>query len=305
MIERVVYTNEKGQSVELNHSAPLIIFDIEGIDGVTSDIKTNKSAFNDGVSISNVSIEEKILTLNCYMYINCDDKSPDLRDYYLESERDRLKKQLYKVFNPAVRGTLKIYKKTTSKSASDLVVVQAPIFEMDYTTANELCPFQIQLLMPFPYFSDEFEQKVEFGNITGLLEFPLDVPPEGIEIAQKNNEIVKNIYNAGDTAAAMKVVFKAKSEVVNPSIYNIYTKEQIKINTTMKKSETITVTTDKGNKRIISECNGVTENIFTKLDKSSTFMWLDVGDNIIRYNADELLEQLEVYITYKNYYLGV
>ena len=73
----------------------------------------------------------------------------------------------------------------------------------------------------------------------------------------------------------------------------------------MSEGEEITVTTDIGSKRVESYLNGVTTNIFNDLDIHSSFMWLDIGDNVIRYDAEEMIEQLEVYIYYTNYYLGV
>ena len=73
----------------------------------------------------------------------------------------------------------------------------------------------------------------------------------------------------------------------------------------MQAGEEITITTGIANKRVVSYLNGVTTNIFNELDIHSTFMWLDIGDNIIRYDAEELLEQLEVHLYYTNYYLGV
>ena len=100
-------------------------------------------------------------------------------------------------------------------------------------------------------------------------------------------------------------MFKAKSNVKNPSIYNVYTKEYIKLNYTMTTGEEIVITTHTGNKRVESYINGITTNIFNDLDIQSSFMWLDIGDNIIRYDAEDMIEQLEVYIYYTNYYLGV
>ena len=73
----------------------------------------------------------------------------------------------------------------------------------------------------------------------------------------------------------------------------------------MQEGEELTVTTHHGNKRVESYLNGVTKNIFNDLDINSTFMWLDVGDNVIRYDSDTMIKQLEVYIFYTNYYLGV
>lgn len=307
MVERIIYTNAIGKSVELNHSAPLILFNLEGVEGFETDVKTNKSAFNDGVMVSAVSVEERIITINGYIYIDLSDLPPDpeLRDTYLETERERLKRELYSAFNPKHRGELKIYKKTSSYSASNLVVNQAPVFDMDYTDSNELFSFSIDLIMPFPYFGTENDIIEEFGSEVGMIEFPVDVPPEGQELTVRNMEIVKNIVNIGDTEAPITVEFKANAAVKNPSVYNIYTKEFIKINRTMKRGERIVVTTEPGNKRVISIIDGIEENIFEQLDQGSTFIHLIVGENVIRYNADELLEQLEVYITYKNYYIGI
>ena len=307
MVEKIIYTNEVGKSVELNHSAPLILFNLEGVEGFETDVKTNKSAFNDGVMVSAVSVEERIITINGFIFIDLSElpPNPELRDTYLETEREKLKRELYSVFNPKYKGELKIYKKTSSYSASNLVVNQAPIFEMDYTDTNELFGFSINLIMPFPYFGTENDIIEEFGSEVGLIEFPVDVPPEGQELTVRNMEIVKNIKNIGDTEAPITVEFKANAAVKNPSIYNIYTKEFIKLNRTMKRGERILVTTEPGNKRVVSIIDGIEENIFEQLDQGSTFIHLKVGENVIRYNADELLEQLEVYITYKNYYIGI
>ena len=307
MVERIIYTNAIGKSVELNHSAPLILFNLEGVEGFETDVKTNKSAFNDGVMVSAVSVEERIITINGYIYIDLSDLPPDpeVRDTYLETEREILKRELYSAFNPKHRGELKIYKKTSSYSASNLVVNQAPIFDMDYTDTNELFSFSIDLIMPFPYFGTENDIIEEFGSEVGMIEFPVDVPPEGQELTVRNMEIVKNITNIGDTEAPITVEFKANAAVKNPSVYNIYTKEFIKVNRTMKRGERIVVTTEPGNKRVVSIIDGIEENIFEQLDQGSTFIHLNVGENVIRYNADELLEQLEVYITYKNYYIGI
>ena len=307
MVERIIYTNAIGKSVELNHSAPLILFNLEGVEGFETDVKTNKSAFNDGVMVSAVSVEERIITINGYIYIDLSDLPPDpeVRDTYLETEREILKRELYSAFNPKHRGELKIYKKTSSYSASNLVVNQAPIFDMDYTDTNELFSFSVDLIMPFPYFGTENDIIEEFGSEVGMIEFPVDVPPEGQELTVRNMEIVKNITNIGDTEAPITVEFKANAAVKNPSVYNIYTKEFIKVNRTMKRGERIVVTTEPGNKRVVSIIDGIEENIFEQLDQGSTFIHLNVGENVIRYNADELLEQLEVYITYKNYYIGI
>jgi hypothetical protein len=222
-----------------------------------------------------------------------------------EQQREILKRKLYNVFNPKISGHMKIYTETSKRGASNLRVVQAPKFNINYETKNELTKFQIQLKMPLPYFEDLNENRVDFGNDIGNFFFNLEIEEVGKELSIKNNSIVTNIENTGDAETPIKVTFKAKTTIRNPSVFNVYTKEYIKINRTMQEGEEITVTTHQGNKRVESYLNGVTTNIFNDLDLGSSFIWLDVGDNVIRYDAETMIEQLEVYIYYTNYYLGV
>ena len=294
MINKIEYENERGLSIVLNRDGPLFLFSVKGFDGLEADIVSSKSAYQDGINISKAILKDRVLTLNCYLEVDN------------EQQRYILKRKLYNAFNPKLKGHMKIYTDANKlRGASNIRVIQAPIFDDDYESLNELVSFQIQLAMPLPYFEDINENRVDFGNDIGNFFFDLEIEEEGEELSIKNNSIVTNISNMGDAETPIKVVFKAKTELKNPSIYNVYTKEYIKINRTMQEGEEITVTTHKGNKRVESYLNGVTSNIFNDLDLGSSFIWLDVGDNVIRYDAETMIEQLEVYIYYTNYYLGV
>jgi len=73
----------------------------------------------------------------------------------------------------------------------------------------------------------------------------------------------------------------------------------------MAAGEKIVITTHTGQKRVEKELNGVLENAFNWWDDGSTFMQLDVEDNLLRYNAEENVDNLEVSIYYTPQYLGV
>ena len=294
MINKIIYENERGISIELNREGPLFLSSVEGFGGLEADIVSSKSAYQDGISISKTILKDRILTLNCYLSIDN------------EQQRYILKKKLYNAFNPKIKGHIKIYTDAGQlRGASDLRVIQAPLFDDDYKGLNDLVSFQIQLAMPLPYFEDLVENKVEFGSEVGNFFFDWELKEEGNELSIKNSSNVVNIFNNGDCETPLKLVFKASSNVKNPRIYNVYTKEFIKINKTMEAGEMIAITTNKGNKRVESILNGKTSNIFNNLDIQSDFIWLDIGDNVIAYDAEEMVEQLEVSIYYTNYYLGV
>ena len=294
MINKIIYENERGISIELNREGPLFLSSVEGFGGLEADIVSSKSAYQDGISISKTILKDRILTLNCYLSIDN------------EQQRYILKKKLYNAFNPKVAGHIKIYTDAGQlRGASNLRVIQAPLFDDDYKGLNDIVSFQIQLAMPLPYFEDLVENKVEFGSEVGNFFFDWELKEEGNELSIKNSSNVVNIFNNGDCETPLKLVFKASSNVKNPRIYNVYTKEFIKINKTMEAGEMIAITTNKGNKRVESILNGKTSNIFNNLDIQSDFIWLDIGDNVIAYDAEEMIEQLEVNIYYTNYYLGV
>ena len=128
---------------------------------------------------------------------------------------------------------------------------------------------------------------------------------EGIEIGYREPSLIVNIYNTGDVACGMKIQFKALATVVNPSLFNVNTREYFKINKTMEAGEIITVTTHFQNKRVELNKNGVVSNAFNWIDLNSTFLQLEPGDNFFRYDADEGIDNLEVSIYYTPQYLGV
>ena len=85
----------------------------------------------------------------------------------------------------------------------------------------------------------------------------------------------------------------------------ISTQEFIQINTTMQTGDVIEITTEYGNKGATLTRNGEKSDYFRYIDLDSTFMQLEIGDNIFRYDAEGGVNSLEVSIFYNAKYLGV
>lgn len=290
MIDKIIYTNDRGDSVTLCHSAPFFLSNPEGFDGVEADTSTTQSTYQEGVKVHNNKAKERILTLNCHLLVEN------------EEERETYKRQLYRAFNHKEKGTMKIYTEAATKAITNLVVVQTPIFNYDYKTKNELTEFQVQLLAPLPYFEDAHTHKVYLGGEVGNFFFDFEIPDTGRELSYKSDSLLTNVINDGDVDTPLTLVFEARDTVKNPQLLNVYTKKRIKLNITMNKGDRIVITTHVGNKRIT--LNGE-KNIFNKLALRSTFLWLGVGDNILRYSAEEGQEHLSLEIGFTPYYLGV
>ncbi|BDR75753.1 hypothetical protein N071400001_14770 [Clostridium tetani] len=127
-------------------------------------------------------------------------------------------------------------------------------------------------------------------------------------MGHREPSLIVNVNNNGQVKTGMIIEFFARGTVVNPSLFNVNTREFIKINKSMVAGEKIIVNTNFGKKKILSVNNGIETDAVNYLDiegGGDTFLQLDVGDNLFRYDAYENLNNLETTIYYNNNYLGV
>lgn len=190
-----------------------------------------------------------------------------------------------------------------------------PTTTIKYTASIEennevMCKFKINGLAADPLFRDNNETKETAAKVFGTFHFPLmiNVRDNGlptIMFGYKQPSLLINVYNNGDVKTGFRIVFKAKGTLVNPSLLNVVTQQYFKINKTMVAGEEIEVDTVTGEKRVIGKEGGEESNYYKYKDLSSTWLELQVGDNIFRYDADEGMDNLEVYIYFSNRYLEV
>ncbi len=284
------YINNNNKSIELGNAAPFLVTTIDGLGSPQNEIYTQKSPYQDGVTAThsslgprNIVIEGKIIDSN-------------------RENRQAYRNKLLSIFNPKLDGKL-IIDLGSAQRQIDCKVEQAPYFSSN--SEQNYQNFSISLLAPNPYWQDINTIKEEVAIWRGAFEFPLEIVEEGIEMGYRESSLIVNIFNKGDVACGMKILFKALATVVNPSLFNVNTREYFKINKTMQAGEVLTVTTHFQNKRVELNANGVVSNAFNWIDLDSTFLQLEVGDNLFRYDADEGLDNLEVSIYYTPQYLGV
>ena len=283
LVEKLTYLNEKGQSVEFSVWSPFFCSEITGIDGIKNNIYTSKGAGQDGVTVTGDSL--------------------DIRDIAVQgtvrgdTEKNRL--ILLAIVNPKLKAKL-IYVNAGVEKYIDCKVEKAP------TITKEAFPkFLVSFFCPNPYWQDTTEAKAEIASWIGGFSFPLELVTGGIEMGTRSPSLIVNVNNKGDVECGMTVQFTAEATLTNPSILNVTTGEYIKILKTMVAGEVLTVTTHFGNKKVTSALNGVTTNAFNFIDLGSTFMQLNVGDNLLKYDASTNVANLTVVIYYVPAYLGV
>jgi len=285
--EKFIFENERGQQIEFSVYSPFFIDNIDGISGLKNIIYQNKGMGQDGSTYMGSTLGNRNIVIQGAITEN--------------KEQNRIK--LLSIINPKLKAKL-IYADGNIKKYVECVVETAPTITKDYNPK-----YQISLLCPNPYWRDTAESKKQIVLWKGDFHFPLIIPQDkGIIIGHREPSLIVNIENNGQVKTGMVIEFYARGTLKNPSLFNVNTREFIKVNKEMVAGEKIIVNTNYGKKKITQDINGVKTDILNYLDivgGGDTFLQLDVGDNLFRYNADENLNNLEVSIYFSPQYLGV
>ena len=296
MVENVILLNKATQAVlELDvTTTPYYILDVADWCQIESNHHSYKYVNQIGVYVTGTSLETRDVEITGWVIAKT------------ESQMDERKKMLNRFVNPQqlIKLTYKEY---------DLEFL--PNTSIKYSTTlvennDVVCRFKISGLCPDPLFRENTENRVAAATTVGMFHFPLIInktqqqPPQ-IVFGLRQPSLIVNVYNGGAVRTGMRMVFKATGTIKNPSFINVMTQEYFKINKTMVAGETVTINTTIGEKKVIGFLNGVEQNYFKYRDLDSTWLQLEVGDNLFRYDADENIDGLEAYIYFYNRYLEV
>lgn len=281
--EKLIYENERGQSIELSVFSPFFLDNVLGLDGMKNSIYTTKVIGQDGET---------------FLSDTTGKRSIDIQGRIIEN-KDVNRNLLLTIFNPKLGGRLTYINKNITRYIK-CRVENAPTISRD---ANP--QFVISLLCPNPFwYAKEFLTTMALWK--SALRFPIVTPKnKGIVFGLKEPSLIVNINNNSDVECPMRIEFKAKGTLSNPSLFNVNTREFIKINKAMSAGDVISINTARGYERIELIKQGSKENIFNDLDIDSIFLKLNVGDNLLRYNADTNIDNLEVVVYHLPQFVGV
>jgi hypothetical protein len=287
-MQRIIYTNARGQSVELKSSAPFLLELIDGLGDVDADIQTQKAPFQDGSTYIDTVLQERAISMQIAILASDTATLLQQRQY------------LASVFNPKLgKGVLR-YENGETVREIEAVPDSVPAFPSGQDNRGPI--FQkalVNLLCPEPFWLDEFSTSEKMSYILGGLSFPLRL---GTMFA--NRGFKKVLYNQGDVATPVTIEFYGPA--TNPVVWNRTTGEFIRVSRTLAETDKLVITTDFGKKSVtIENADGSKTNVFNWIDLESTFWQLVPGDNIIEYGSDSDATKSRVIVSYKNRYLSV
>lgn len=285
-MQRVVYTNSRGQSVELKSSAPFLLQSIDGLGDVDADIQTQKAPFQDGSTYIDSVLQERAISLEVVILSN--DKPTVLRQ----------RQYLASIFNPKLGpGTLR-YENGEVVREIEAVPDGVPVFPSGQSNRG---PFfqkaMISLICPAPFWLDPLKNIVKLEDFVANFRFPFHFP---VVFSARGD--TRTIINDGDVPTPITVEFRGRA--INPRITNVTTGEFIQVNREIPENYRLVIDTEFGRKRVsIIAPDGVETNAFHYIDLESTFFDLEVGQNRLSFITSG--GSPEVYVHFKKRYLGV
>lgn len=292
--EKLIYTNERGESIELSTENVYhcnVSKDVDGIAGVTNVVYSTNSMGQHGDTYVGQRIEAR--DIDILGHINTRDKQ----------QAYQLRRQMLKVFNPELGGTL-AYEYGGFKRVINCRIHGEPKVERK----SVLLEFALQLDCLNPFWREEDEEKEDIASWVPAWEFPCEIEqdnPQSMIYGYRAESVIVDCYNEGDVSTGMRIRFMALGTVTNPIILNVDTEEFIKLNVTMLTGDVIEINTKYGSKGATLTRDGQKTDYFRYVDVDSTFMQLAIGDNNFRYDAESGVNSMEVTIFYNKEYLGV
>ncbi|GLO64755.1 phage distal tail protein [Oceanobacillus kimchii] len=282
-MRRLTYENARGERIVF-YLSPILIESLTGIGEVDADLQGQKSPYQDGETHLDAILQPRFI---------------DLEGSILKTDLKEMKtyrKHILRVCNPKL-GLGKI----TLELDGDIkeiygVLDGAPTFPERGRDVWQ--KFLITWKCPDPYWRDPQEVSRALRAYEGKFTFPFTFPVQfGIE------GDVTTLQNDGDTSTP--VTISIQGPISRPMIENRTTGKHITVNTTLSPEEVLYIDTSRQHKHVEIYRGNHIIRAMGYLDHNSDFWELEVGDNEIRYRADEGLAEAVAAISWHNQYVGM
>lgn len=296
MIERIVLRRVKNSEELILDMVSTPNFILKSVDWGTIQGKHNSYKYVNqvGATITSTSLETRKVVIEGWIVAQS------------ESEMSSLKQKLNSFVNPQEAIDL-LY--------SNYIIRFFPNESVKYSIAyNEnndmFAKFQITGTCPNPLFADVSERQMTFVSTAPTFHFPLiiskDLPDKGIVFGKRTKSLIVDVINNGSVAIGMRIVFRANGTVVNPRLINVNTQEELVIAKTLVADEEVVVNTNIGEKSVRGRVgNAEFTNYYMHKQIDSSWLQLEVGDNLFRYDADEGVDNLDIFVHFTNRFLEV
>jgi len=267
--EKIKFVYEGG-SIELSPDSVYFWKDQEGMGGQSADIYTTQKTSRPGSRITGDHLLSQSITL--IGQINTD----------IEDDVAQARETLLRATKPLATGKL-VYENSLYTRYIPCVVKEAP------DPSGDIFPdFEIVFFCASPFWRNgDGESQVATGIAAWQdnIEFPLEIPEEGIEFTYQTASLLAHIVNTGDYELPIRIVITAISAVSNPKLINVLTQEYFYIDYDMLAGDVVTIDTDDDAITATLLRDGIETNIFNDVPEDATWLKIPVGDCYLRGDA--------------------
>lgn len=271
------YVNENGESITFTYSNGFLINKPVGIDTLQVSLSQATGIDQVGATIQSANVQPRPVTV-----------SGILVGEFLKNNKEKL----LSVVRPDL--TAKLY-------ADDYYLNVRTTSTPTIDPTAKFAKFQFSVLAAYPYWQKDENAKVELSAIEYGFKFPWNISRE-----YYFGKIVEtqffNIVNRGQIPVPFTATFFARGDCVNPKITNVNTGKFMAINKTLVAGERVVVEITHERTYVTSSADG---DIRGALSLKSTLNKLEVGDNVLKPEADEGKSQLEVSIDFATEIVGI
>lgn len=271
------YVNSNGDSVVFDYDGGYLINKPTGIDTVSVSLSQAKGINQTGATIQSTNIQPRPVTISGRL---------------VGDEQSENKDRLISVVRPDIGG--KLY-------ADDFYLnvwpTATPSIEVNPINAR----FQFSLLAAYPYWCKDDNASTALSGIQPLFKFPWNISQE-YQFGKLMEVKFINVYNKGQVPVPYTATFTAKGAVTNPIITNATTGKYLLIKKSMVSGERLIVKITHDRTYVTSSVDGDCRGA---LSISSNLYSLDVGDNILKPEADEGMSNMQVSIDFAVEIVGI
>lgn len=271
------YVNAHGDVVIFNYDNNYLINKPEGIDTLTVNIAQAQGINQVGAVIDSINVQPRPVTISGKIVGEAQGNS---KDYLLSVVRPDLNGKLY-----------------ADDYYLDVHPTATPVIE----AAPRFARFQLSLLAPYPYWKKDDTISTELSGVVPMFRLPCNFT-KPYRFGKLVETQFFNVTNRGQVPTPFKVTITANGTVVNPSILNVTTGKILKLNKTLNSGETVVIDITHDRTHVISSADG---DIRGALSLKSDFYRLEVGDNVLKPDADSGKSEMQISVNFATEIVGV
>lgn len=271
------YVNENGDSITFEYSYGFIINKPAGIDTISIDLNRAQGINQVGATVQSKNIQPRAVTISGYL---------------VGELQTNNKTRLLSVIRPDLKA--KLY-------ADDYYLEVFPTETPTIEPVKSLARFQFSLLAPYPYWMKDDSASQALSGVDKRFKFPWKICEE-YRFGQYIETQFMNVVNRGQVPVPYTATIFAKGPLLNPKITNAETGQFVLINKSMITGERLVLEITHERTYLTSSVDGDCRGA---LSLNSNLIRLDVGDNVLKTEAEEGRTYLQVDISFSTEIVGI